>query len=99
MDPSLKQDGLTVPGNGRPTSEFTGGQYGTEVGAPPLCKYNSRHKGCEGLKSSMCRMLMSTMHNGHWQVVYRTGTAAVKLLQKKTNIISNVIRCAPKSRS
>ena len=22
------------------------------------------------------------MHNGHWLVVYRTGTAAVKLLQK-----------------
>ena len=62
-------------------------------------QYKFRHKGREGLKSSMCRMLMSTMHKGHWQVVYRTGTAAVKLLQKKTNIISNVIRCAPKSRS
>ena len=44
-------------------------------------------------------MLMSTMHNGHWLVVYRTGTAAVKLLQKKMNIISAAIRCAPKSRS
>ena len=88
-----------IPGNDRPASELTGGQYGIEVGAPPLCKYKSRHKGREGLKSSMCRTLMSTMHNGHWLVVYRTGTAAVKLLQKKTNIISDAVRCAPKSRS
>jgi len=46
-------------------------------------QYKSRHKGREGLKSSVCRMFMSTMHNGHRLMVYRTGTAAVKLLQKK----------------
>ena len=46
-------------------------------------QYKSRHKGREGLKSSVCRMLMSTLHNGHGLVVYRTGTAAVKLLQKE----------------
>ena len=89
MDPSLKKDGLTVPGTGWPTSELAGGQYGTEVGAPLLCKYNPRHKGGEGLKSSVCRRLMSTMHSGHWLEVYRTGNAAAMLLQKKTNIISN----------
>ena len=46
-------------------------------------RYKSRHKGREGLKSSECRMFTSTMHNGHRLMVYRTGTAAVKLLQKE----------------
>ena len=94
-----------IPGNGRPDSEcmdlLADGQYGLEAGALPLVLYmpECRHNWGESLKSSKCRMLMGIMRNGHRQVVYRTGTAAVKLLQKKTNIISNVIRCAPKSRS
>ena len=29
-------------------------------------QYKIRYKGCEGLKSSVCRVLLSTMHNGHW---------------------------------
>ena len=29
-------------------------------------QYKIGYKGCEDLKSSVCRVLLSTMHNGHW---------------------------------
>ena len=47
MDPLLKEDGLMIPGNGRPASGFTGGQYGIEVGAHPLCSTSPDTKGAK----------------------------------------------------
>ena len=47
MDPPLKKDGLMIPGNDRPASEFTGGQYGIEVGAHPLCSTSPDTKGAK----------------------------------------------------
>ena len=47
MDPLLKKDGLMISGNDRPASEFTGGQYGIEVGAHPLCSTSSDTKGAK----------------------------------------------------
>ena len=46
-DPPLMKDGLTIPGNDRPASGFTGGQYGIEVGAHPLCSTNLDTKGAK----------------------------------------------------
>ena len=72
-------------------------------------QYKSRHKGCEGLKSSMCRVLCE--HNAQWALAwmcteyYPISTAAVKIIAEPEWTSCRVIellhngtalRCAPK---
>ena len=47
-----------------------------------LCAVQAQTQRARRLKELYVQNALSTMHNGHWLVVYRTGTAAVKLLQK-----------------
>ena len=66
MDPLLKKDGLVILGNDWPASGPLVGSMDLTLELTLCAVYKSRHKGREGLKSSACRMLMSTMHDGHW---------------------------------